>query len=115
MTDPARLTVGLFPKKRNIGAKGGAVGFAFHFTSDRIAVTSVDVRHVQELAEALPLWTRMQSALTRGPRTLTALADELGANVDSLDRTVRRKSAVFTRVPGQDGVNRIALLERHAG
>src|SRR5207247_1529081 len=91
-TDPNRLTVGLFPKKRNIGGKGAAVGFDFHFDGDRIDVTAVDVREVQKLAESLPIWQRLKSALTRGPRTLVSLAEELGANVDTLDRTVRRKS-----------------------
>jgi hypothetical protein len=111
--DPHRLTIGLFPKKRNIGGKGGAVGFDFYFDGDHIDVTSVDVRDVQELAESLPTWQRLKSALTRGPRTLASLAEELGANVDTLDRTVRRKTELFTRVPNpDDGITRIALVER---
>ena len=113
-TDPTRLTIGLFPKKRNIGPKREAVGFDFQFTPDRTIVTSVDVRDVKELAESLPLWQRMKSALGPGPRTLVALANNLGVNVDTLDRTVRRKNALFTRVAGDDGITRIALLERMA-
>jgi hypothetical protein len=74
-------------------------------------VHSVDVQDVQDLAESLPLWQRMKSALTRGPRTLASLAEELHANVESLDRTVRRKNGLFTRVPSSDGIARVALVE----
>lgn len=109
--DPHRLTFGLFQKKRNIGRKDAAIGFEFLFHDDRIDVSRVNVTDVQELAEALPLWQRMKSALTRGPLTLARLADDLGCNVDSLDRTVRRKSGLFTRVPSSDGITRIALVE----
>jgi hypothetical protein len=110
-TDPNHLTVGLFPKKRNIGRKGPAVGFDFHFGGDRIVVSNVDVRDVQELAENLPLWARMKTALMHGPQTLARLAEDLGANVETLDRTVRRKNGLFTRVPSTDGITRIALIE----
>ena len=113
-TDPNRLTIGLFPKKRNIGGKGAVVGFDLQFERDRIVVNAVDVRDVQELAEALPLWQRMKSALGRGPQTLARLAEDLGANVETLERTVRRKNGLFTRVPSDDGVTRIALVERRA-
>jgi hypothetical protein len=32
--------------------------------------------------------------------------------VESIDRTVRRHSGVFTKVPGRDGITRIALVTR---
>ena len=48
------------------------------------------------------------------PKTLVSLSEELGAKVDSLDKAVKRKNRVFTRVDGPDGVARITLVERRA-
>lgn len=84
------------------------------FESERTTFSAVDVADNRDLAADLPLWQRMKHALTGGPQRLARLADELGANVDTLERTVRRKSALFTRVPSADGVTRIALLESRA-
>jgi hypothetical protein len=109
--DRHRLSIGLFNRKANLSALRPAVGFEIAFDRDRTLLTSVNVADVQELAESLPLWQRMRSTLSQGPQTLAMLADALGANVETLDRTVRRKSGLFTRVPGGDGVTRIALVE----
>jgi hypothetical protein len=110
--DGQRLTVGLFNRKSNLSALRPAVGFAITFDRDRTVFDRVNVADVSELAESLPLWQRMKSALTHGPLTLARLAEDLGANVDTLDRTVRRKGGLFTRTPDQDGITRIALVER---
>ena len=110
-SDGQRLTIGLFNRKANLTALHPAVGFEVAFHVDRTTFTRVNVADVNELAESLPLWQRMRSALSRGPMTLTRLAEDLGANVDTLDRTVRRKSKLFTRVPSTDGTTRIALVE----
>jgi hypothetical protein len=88
------------------------VGFAVRFVDDHITIWPADPAETPELAAALPLWQRMKQALTRGPLTLAALSSELTANVDTLDRTVRRKNGLFTRITGSDGVARIALVER---
>ena len=65
-----------------------------------------------DLAARLPLWQRMRAACQKGPRTLAELASKLDTTVDTLDRTVRRKSGLFGRVSGSDGITRIALAER---
>lgn len=109
-----RVNVGLFNRKSNFGPLLSAIGFEIDFEANRTLVQRVDVRDVNELAEALPLWQRMKHVLNTGPKTLALLADELGANVETLDRTVRRKSAVFTRVPSSDGVTRISLVDSRA-
>jgi hypothetical protein len=106
------LTIGVFNRKSNVGRLHQPVGFEISFTGSSTTFKRVNVADVSELAEALPLWQRMQHRLRSGPMTLARLADELDANVDTLDRTVRRKSGVFTRVPGSDGISRIALLAR---
>jgi hypothetical protein len=81
--------------------------------TERTVIKRVDINTVDELAENLPVWQRMKRALTSGPRTLASLAEELNANMDTLDRTVRRKSTLFTKV-SRDGVAHVALVERRA-
>jgi hypothetical protein len=109
-TGRQRISIGLFNRKHNLRALQPAVGFEIFFDRDRTVFERVTVADRQELAESLPLWQRMKSALSHGPLTLVRLADELGANVDTLDRTARRKSGLFTKVSGEDGIARIALV-----
>ena len=72
----------------------------------------VDLAHVDDLAAGLSLRQRIRSAVIRQPQTLASLAEQLSANVESLNRTVRKHRDTFTRVTGSDGVARIALVER---
>lgn len=107
------VSVALFRTKQNDGERAAPVGWTFTFTPDVITVTRADLATIDGLAERLSHSQRMAAALTRGPRTLVSLAEELGAKVETLDRTVRRKSAMFTRVSNSpDGVTRIALVDR---
>lgn len=111
--DTSEITVGLYNKKANLGPLSKAVGFQLAFGGERVTVRRIDPAGVEDLAEALPLWQRIKHAVQHQPLTLAALATELGANVESLDRTVRRKKQLFTRVTGADGIARVALLEGH--
>jgi hypothetical protein len=107
------ITVGLYNRKANLGPLRPAVGFCIEFSEERTLFRRTDIASNDELAAKLPLWQRMQAELRRGPRTLASLAEDLGANVDSLDRTVRRHAGHFLRVPSaSDGVTRIALVDR---
>jgi hypothetical protein len=108
------LTVGLFNKKSNLGPLRRPVGLEITWAADRVDIRRVDPADVADLAEKMPMWRRMRNAVKRGPQTLAVLADDLGANVDTLDRYVRRYSNTFCRVSGDDGVTRIALVEKHA-
>ena len=65
-------------------------------------------------AVSLPLWQRIKSAVTHGPQTLAALAEDLDAKVDTVKKAVQRHPHMFTRVTGKDGVQRNALQERRA-
>jgi hypothetical protein len=105
------VSVGLFATKQNDGARVRPVGLEFTFTADRIAVRNVDLATVDGLADKLPLATRMIHALKRGPMTYAALAEELGAKIDSVIKASNRSEA-FTRVSGENGVYRLALVER---
>ncbi|HXG71557.1 MAG TPA: AAA family ATPase [Gemmatimonadaceae bacterium] len=107
---PGEIVVGAYNRKANLGPLLPAVGFRIAFSPERTHITRVDLGTVDDLAAGLPLWQRMKQAVTHHPQTLTALADELGAKTDTLDRTVRRYNKTFTRVPGVDGVSKIALV-----
>lgn len=112
--DGGQLTIGLFNRKANLGPLRTAVGFEITFTDTRTRLRRVDIETVDELADSLPLWQRIRHAVARVPMTAAALAEDLGANVESIERTVRRKKTLFTRVSDGDGVSRIALMERRA-
>lgn len=107
-------TLGLFNRKANLGPLRPAVGVEVTFEGDLTRFARVDVAAVEELAEKLPIWQRLKHKLTRGPLTLACLAEDLGVSVETLDRTVRRKSGLFMRVSGDDHITRIALVEARA-
>jgi len=107
---PNQATVGLFPAKQNGGERVHPVGLTFDFMPNRIQVQRSDMTTVEGLAERLPIRTRIEAALKRGPMTYAALADELGQKVDSIQKAVKRNSDKFTVVSGQpDGIQRIGL------
>jgi hypothetical protein len=105
------VTVGLFPQKQNDGARSRPVGLQFGFDADQITVLPVDLAGVDGLSERIPLPTRIIHLIKRGPLTYAQIAEELDAKLDSVIKAVNRGKA-FTKVSGQDGVLRIALLER---
>jgi hypothetical protein len=113
-SDNSRLVVLFSHRKSNLSRLMPAAGFGFDF-GDETAIRRCDVAaESSELAARLPLWQRMKAAVQSRPRTLAELATDLGTTVETLDRTVRRKSGLFMRIPGTDGVTRIALVERRA-
>jgi hypothetical protein len=109
------LTIGLFNRKANLGPQRPPIGFEVNFDRNRTTFTKVDVRDVGELAASLPLWQRVRDALRSGtPKTIGELAELLDAKVDTVEKTVKRKTELFTRVKSDDGIQRFALLERRA-
>ena len=111
-SEPGRLTIGLLNRKANLGPLQPALAYTFSFTSDCIDVARVPAASVDELVDSMPMWQRVRDALKSGPRTLASLADELDAKIDTIEKAVKRKSTVFVRVPTEDGIQRIALVER---
>ena len=77
----------------------------------RSAVQTVDLATVEGLADRMPLSARIAATLKRGPMTIAAIAEELDAKPDSVIKAVNR-GRLFTKVPGSDGIARIALMER---
>jgi hypothetical protein len=90
------------------------VGLQFGFDADQITVLPVDLAGVDGLADRIPLPTRIIHLLRRGPLSYAQIAEELGAKTDSVIKAVTRGTKAFTKVSGQDGVTRIALLEQRA-
>jgi hypothetical protein len=108
-------TIGLFHRKANLGPRHPALAFTVTYGDDRTRIERVDIGTIDELVESLPLWQRVEKLLRAGPQTLAALAEALDAPVDSIDKAVRRRSAMFARVSHfADGISRIALVERRS-
>lgn len=114
-SEPGTCTIGLVNRKANLGPIQPPLAFTFTFTPDRIGVERIAAATVEDLVEHLPLWARVKDGLQHGPRTLASLAEELGAKVNTLEKIVKRKTGLFTRVLGVDGIARIALVDRRVG
>jgi hypothetical protein len=109
------ITVGLFNRKANLGPLRAPLAFDVAFDENRTTFTRVDVSAVDELAASLPLWQRIRGELRSGhPRTIAELATCLGAKVDTVEKTLKRRGDMFTRLSGEDGIHRFALVERRA-
>jgi hypothetical protein len=109
----SEITLGFYNRKSNLGGLLPAFGLGVTFATDRTMIRRIALADVEDLAADLPIWQRMERALTT-PKTMVALAEELSAKVDTIDANVRRKRNVFTRVPGDGGIQRIALVSSRA-
>ena len=113
-SDGRVITVGLFPRKANLGPLGAASGLEIAFSDEQTTFKHVNLATVEDLADRLPLWQRMASLLRNGALTMAEIAEELDAKPDTVKRTVDRTKRLFIRVPGSDGKIRIGLVERTA-
>jgi hypothetical protein len=95
-------------RKNNLGRLQAPFGFRIRFFEDRIEVRKSDPGENENLSQHLPVRVRMIAALKRGPLSLAALAEEAGAEADTVRRTARRYSNLFVTLP--DG--RLGLKER---
>ena len=101
--------VGLIPQKQNDGSRHQPVGLEFTF-GERFAVRPVNLAGVEALADRVPVHQRMRHVLARGPMTYAAIAAELGAKVDTVQKAASRKG-FLKLVNSADGIHRIALAE----
>ena len=110
------ITVGVFNRKANLGPLRSPLAFDITFTNERTTFTRVDVASVDELVTSLPIRERIRGVLKSGaPKTIAEIASIVGATKDSVEKTLKRNSKLFTRVPQtEDGIHRFALLERRA-
>ena len=86
----SEITLGLFNRKANLGPRLPAVGFGVRFEADRTTFSRVDLADVSDLASKLSTYERITAALKRGPMTVAALADELDAKPDTVEKTIGR-------------------------
>jgi len=114
-----KLTVGIFNRKANIGAKQPSVGFEFRFDGryGPISVRRVDLGDVADLARQLPAGERIRLALRSGARTRSQLKNELDDLPDSTFRGALReginKGRLIKFPDSQDGKKEwLALPER---
>jgi hypothetical protein len=112
--DGHEITIRIVNKKANLDRLQPTLGYQFRFNQDRTLVLPTTVADSADPTEKEPLWRRMRDAVRRGPKTVAQLAEELRANAETLDRTIRRKPELFTRLTGADGVTKIALLEQES-
>ncbi|MGE3576791.1 MAG: hypothetical protein AB7J35_22265 [Dehalococcoidia bacterium] len=105
----APLTLGLFHRKSNSGARYPALGFQFTFERDRVHVARVDPAAHVELGERLPLWQRMKGLLVNGALLTNKIAEQLDVPEASVRQVLKRdmdsagrkgSTSMFKRVDG---------------
>lgn len=93
-TNDSELSLGLYNRKINTGAKRPAVGFRFRFDGEAgpISVERVNVADVGDLAAQLSVPERVRIALRRGPLSRRQLSSELeDVKADTLRTTINRE------------------------
>lgn len=107
-------TIGFINRKFNLGCRLPSIGFEVEFTADRTTFTRVNLADVDALADKMTTAERILSALTRGPQTVAALAEEFGAKVDTVEKTCKRwvDKGKLVRLPSDHGTpTRYGLAE----
>lgn len=108
--DPDRVPVAFYARKNNLGALAPAQGMTLTFEVDGpIRIARSDVAASAELGERLPLRVRIRHALRGGALTYADLADETGADVEVVRKTMARYRDDYARVVGPDGITRWGL------
>ena len=114
--DASRALIGLDNQKANMGPLLPAVGLSVQFGPGSTTITPGDLSEASDLSAGMALRQRIAAALKGGPLTIVAIADELGAKRDSVEKALRRQTRTFTTVTNTpDGVHRWALLHDKRG
>jgi len=115
--DEAKHVIGLFHQKANTGPMLPAVGLSVRFGPDATVLTREELADYHDLSVGLPLRQRITAALKDGPKTVASIAEEIGAKLDTVEKTLKRSTRAFTSViKSSDGIHRWALLDdRHGG
>lgn len=94
------LVIGLYHKKANDERLHDALSLRFTFAEGTITPATADLAAVPELRERTPLAQQLAAALANGTKTIPALAIELDAKEDTIDKTLRRHHGRFVQLPG---------------
>lgn len=106
------MMVAFHHRKSNLGKLRPAFGRRITFLQADTLIDNCDVTDSEEMSRELPLWQRIQGSIrSGGPMTTIAIANDLDAKEDSVRKATQRLTKLFTRVIGDDGIHRIALVK----
>jgi hypothetical protein len=106
--DPNVISMGIYHQKSNDPGRGGKrkpFGLALMFDDDgrEAAFEMAEIRDIPDLAERTPLSQRLRQLLSHGAMTKADLAEETGANPDTIAKTLRRMPDVIRVDRGGQG------------
>jgi hypothetical protein len=113
--DNGLLIAAVTHKKCNGGPLRQPIAIEYQFTPDRISVSQIDAASVEDIAPTLSIRQRVIHQLKQGPLTISELATELDAKVDSITKVLTRGRGAdaFVVLEGGKGlVRRYGLAER---
>jgi len=102
------LSLGLYQKKANLGMRAQPAGFQIYFGTDRTYFRRRDPADNPELAAKMTIKQQMVALLRQGAMRPEEIAEEIDAKKDTVDKTVRRNSEIFTVIEG----GKVALLQK---
>jgi hypothetical protein len=109
------LSIGVFPRKSNLGPLRSPVGFEIEFSNDRTTFRRIDLANVPDLAVRMSIMQRVNSLLRSGPKTRAEIAEHIGGKPDSIKKSIDRglNKGFLVLLPGNDGGEpRIGLASR---
>ena len=97
------LTTGLYNRKANEGQRvAQPIGLRWHFRDDQTWVERIQVTSEPSLASQLSTPKRIFLLLKAGPLTIHEIADEVGAEADTVRKALQRGES-FVKLPGGGG------------
>jgi hypothetical protein len=101
--DSEKIQIGLFNRKANLGRLRQPVGYRIEFGEELTTFRRSDVADIAatpSLATQLSTRQRMAHLLRKGAMTAEAIAEEIDARVDTVERTLRRNKGQFVVLQG---------------
>ncbi len=94
------LRLGFFNRKANLGSLQSPVSLNVHFLPDRTEFKGAEITDTPDLAEKLTVRQQISYLLRRGARTVSDIANEIGAKPDTVRKTISRYKDVFIEIDG---------------
>jgi hypothetical protein len=100
--DADDLQLALYHRKVNRGRLHPPISLTFAFEPDRLIICGAHLGEAPDLLARAPLPQQLRAALSTGAKTIPALAVELDAKEDTIDKTLRRlrDRGVTVQLPG---------------
>jgi len=102
------IHVAFYNRKANLSRLQRPFGYQVCFEGERTTFKSYDVANSPDLAAKLTLKQQMESLLKSGPKSVDAIALEMNAKKESVQRTLNRHCPTFLK--RENGL--IELIER---